>query len=112
MVEEADGEGAEMVVWGEEGGCLGGEGCGCRGGFGKGGGIELIGDDSVQSRQGTGFTASVGSCGGFEAEFGRGGDGKIVVRARDGGIGGIFAVTLDAIDIGFWGGLGLFKVKR
>lgn len=49
--------------------------------------------------------------GGFEAEFGHRGDGEVIVGAGEGGVGFLFAVALDAVDIGFWGRLGLFEVQ-
>lgn len=34
-----------------------------------------------------------------------------MVRAREGVVGGFFARALDIIEVWFWGGLGLLKVK-
>lgn len=80
-VEEADGERAEMVVRGEEGGGLWGEGCGCSFGFGEGGGVVFVCDESVESSKGVGFAAAVGGGGGFESKFRHCGDGEVVFRA-------------------------------
>ncbi len=46
-VEKADGEGAEVVVRGEDGGGLGGEGGGGGGGLGEGRGVGFVGDDGI-----------------------------------------------------------------
>lgn len=80
-VEEADGEGSEMVVGREEGGGLWGEGCGCRFWFGEGGGVVFVCDEGFECSQGVGFAAAVGCGGGFESEFRHCGDSEIVLRA-------------------------------
>lgn len=69
-VEEADGEGAEMVVGGEEGCGLGGEGGWGGGGFGECCGVGFIGNDLVKSCKGEGFAAAMGGGGRLETEFG------------------------------------------
>ena len=69
-VEEADGEGAEMVMWGEEGRGLGGEGGGRCGGFGECGGVGFVGDDGIEGLEGGSFATSVRGGGREEAEFG------------------------------------------
>lgn len=111
VVEEADGEGAEVVVRREQGCGLGGEGGGCGGGFGECGSVVFVGDDGVESGEGDGFAAAVLGGGWFEAKLGHGGDGKVVVGAGEGAVGCIFAGALDAVDVRVWGRLGLFKVK-
>lgn len=79
-VEEADREGAEVVVRREEGRGLRGEGCGCRFGFGEGGGVMFVCNEGVKSSEGVGFAAAMGGRSGFESEFGHRGDGEVVFR--------------------------------
>ena len=63
-VEEAHGEGAEVVVWGEEGRGLWGEGGGRGGGLGESSCIGFVGDDGFETLEGEGFAAAVGGCSG------------------------------------------------
>lgn len=65
VVEETDREGAEVVVWREEGGCLWGEGGGCGGGLGEGGSVVFVCNDGVEGGEGEGFPATVGGSGWF-----------------------------------------------
>lgn len=109
-VEEADGEGAEVVVGGEEGGGLGGEGGGGGGGFGEGRGVGFVGDYGVERGEGVGFAAAVRGGGGVETEFGVEGDGEIVLGAGDVGVRILFAGALDAVDVWILGRAVLVEV--
>lgn len=109
VVEKADGEGTEVMVRGEQGSCLRGESGRCRGGFGKSGGVVFVGYDGVECGESDGFAAPVRGAGWFEAQFRHGGNGEVVVGAREGGVGCFLAGTLDAIYVGVWGRLGLLE---
>lgn len=80
-VEEADREGAEMVVRREERGGLRGEGCGCRFRFREGGGVMFVCNEGVKSSEGVGFAAAMGGGSGFESKFRHCGDGEVALRA-------------------------------
>lgn len=69
-IEEADGEGAEVVVWGKEGCRLRVNGRGCCGGLGEGGGVGFVGNYIFERFECEGFAATVGGYGAVEAEFG------------------------------------------
>ena len=100
-VEEAHGEGAEVVVGREDGCCGWGECCRGCGGLREGCGVAFVGDYAVEGREGEGFAAAMGGCGGFEAEFGKGGDGKRGVGAGELVVGGLRARALGFIDVWF-----------
>ena len=110
-VEEAHGEGAEVVV-GREDGCCGWRECrrGC-GGFGEGCGVAFVGDYAVQGREGESLAAAVGCCGGFEAEFGIGGNGKGGIGPGELVVGGLRPRALDLINVWFLRGAVLGYVE-
>ena len=56
----------------------------------------------VESLEGTGFAAAMGCSWGLYAEFCCSGDGEVVVWTGEFGIGFVWLVTLDAVDVWVW----------
>lgn len=110
-VEEPHREGAEVVVGREDGCCGWGECCRGCGRFGEGRSVAFVGDYAVEGREGESFAAAVGSCGGFEAEFGISRNGKGGIGTGEFVVRGLRARALDFIDVWFLRGAVLGYVE-
>jgi len=79
--------------------------------LGEGGGVVFVCDDATERSEGAGFAAVVGGGCWLEAELGHGGDGEVVPRAGEVGVGFVGFGTLGIVEVGVWRGLILGKVE-
>ena len=110
-VEEANAEGAEVVMRRKEGCGLRTECCGSRVRLREGGSVSGVGDDLVEYFQSDSLSAAMLSRGGFEANLFKRGNSEVALGTRNSGVRGLFSISLYVVNVGLWRRLGLLKVE-
>jgi len=100
-----------VLMWGEEGGRLGIEGCGSGIRLGECSSVGRVRDDIVEGLQSKGFAAAMLGCRGFEAKLLDCGDGKVSIRAGERCVGCFVRVSLYIVDIRLRGRLDVLEVE-